>query len=139
MRTIRRLILHHTGTPPGTSLASIERHHRVENRWDGIGYHAVITGDGVLHRTRRFELPGIHDAGENADSIGLCITGDNTTPGMEWNANQIETARTFIALCRALIPDLRVIGHRDEGPAANLRDRTLCPGLEVRDLFATEV
>ncbi len=139
MRKIARLIIHHSGTPPATTLESIRHQHVVVNGWDGIGYHAVITGDGVLHRTRRFELPGIHDSGENADSIGLCITGDNTRKGMGWNAAQMQTAACFIALCRALIPNLVVEGHRDRGPQAGIPDRTLCPGLEVSQVFPPEV
>ena len=131
MRTIRRLIIHHSGAARVQTVESIRRYH------DGVvPYHLVIDGLAVLHHTKPIEEVGAHDAGENSDSIGLCLIGDNTTPGQEWTREQIIRAKEVVLAFKILWPEGRVLGHRDEGPGGPVtKDTTLCPGVEVSEVF----
>ena len=40
-----------------------------------IGYHFVITKDGVIHFCRPLWATGSHSRGQNSKSIGVCLTG----------------------------------------------------------------
>lgn len=44
--------------------------------FEAIGYHFVITKDGVNHVGRIEALQGAHTLGQNHDSIAICLTGD---------------------------------------------------------------
>ena len=49
--------------------------------WDGAGYHAIITRDGICHPGRPEYWQGAHVKGRNHDSIGVCLIGrHNFTP-----------------------------------------------------------
>jgi len=135
VRTLRRIIFHHSAGSPDQPLEEIERHHRARG-FDGIGYHFVLDGLGAVHRTRPLDRPGAHDEGENADSIGVCLLGDNTRHGQGWRPVQIAVARSLISSLRLLFgSELRVLGHRDEGPTPGSVDATLCPGLDVKTVL----
>ncbi|NRA40011.1 MAG: N-acetylmuramoyl-L-alanine amidase, partial [Planctomycetes bacterium] len=80
------IVIHHSGTAKG-SPSGIDRHHREENGWDGIGYHFVI-GNGRGMRNGRIEYTfrwdqqreGAHAGGKdktyNQQGIGICIIGN---------------------------------------------------------------
>ncbi len=99
-----------------------------EHGWADIGYHWVITHDGVLRPGRSIYLMGAHTRGFNRESLGACVTGDNTVKGRHWNAKQIATARTLDKACKMVFPDLESLGHRDLAA-------TLCPGLDIKELL----
>lgn len=40
-----------------------------------IGYHDIITQDGVIHSGRPVNKIGAHCYGKNLDSLGICLTG----------------------------------------------------------------
>lgn len=87
MRTVKKIIVHCSASGFGDA-ALIDRWHR-ERGWDGIGYHYVILNgcrdgikayraidDGVIEPGRPEEKQGAHCKGENGDSIGICLIGD---------------------------------------------------------------
>jgi hypothetical protein len=131
MRQLARIVIHHSGTPRDVSIESMKRDHQ-RRGWDGIGYHYVIDGDAELRMTRDVKRIGAHAIPWNHDSIGICVCGDNTTPGQEWTESQISVLRRLIANLRQQFPEIgSVLGHRDLPQTT-----TLCPGLSVRALFA---
>lgn len=83
-----KIILHHSATDGGT-FESIRRYHMEHNGWRDIGYHYLITKDGVLHKGREENATGAHTKGENTKSIGICLVGhfDHYEP----NREQLET------------------------------------------------
>lgn len=132
MRTINKIIIHHSESPGGN--AGFLRHiHVHDNGWNDIGYHYVICngishgvwyteGDGAVQFGRAEMVQGAHARGANADSIGICLIGNlaknNPTP------KQITALTTLcLDLCKkySLDPATAVIGHRDVC-------RTDCPG-----------
>lgn len=69
------VVLHHTASAPGTTVDQVYQWHVRENGWRAIGYHYLITTDGVLHNTRPLEWDGAHALGRNKTHIGVCLVG----------------------------------------------------------------
>ncbi len=125
MRPINRVILHCSGTTEGT-FESIRKHHVEVNGWDDIGYHSLITTDGILHDGRPLSVIGAHCEGENKDSIGVCMVGvDKFT---------IKQIYTLIQHLKVLMLNFKltpsdIYGHY-EFPTAKKQGKT-CPGFEI--------
>ena len=91
MRTINKIIVHCSATPEGRDVSpeEITRWHIEENGWSDIGYHFIITLDGVIHFGREIEKAGAHAKGHNSDSIGVCYVG-----GMDVDMKSSKDTRT---------------------------------------------
>lgn len=130
MRDLTHIVIHHSASARNTTtVALIDQWHRARG-FDGVGYHFVITSDGKTHAGRHIDRPGAHVAGHNADTIGICVVGDNTKPGERWNPAQVTALLRTIDMLRAIHPVLKVVGHRDLAP-------TECPGLEIADVLTS--
>ena len=121
-RNIDSIVVHHTASSVSTTFKQIYRWHTIENGWSDIGYHFVITEDGTIHEGRHINKSGAHCRGYNANSIGVCVTGNtnNTKP----NQDQLHSLR---ALLDSLVEDFgidfsKVFTHKEKG-------NTQCPGL----------
>ncbi|QEK13735.1 N-acetylmuramoyl-L-alanine amidase (plasmid) [Crassaminicella thermophila] len=88
MNNPNKIILHHSATDGGT-FESIRRYHIEHNGWRDIGYHYLITKDGVLHKGRDEKDTGAHTKGENTTSIGICLVGNFDR--YEPNKKQLDT------------------------------------------------
>lgn len=135
MDYIDRIVIHHSASSRDrTTLEQIRGWHTDEDKpggpFDDIGYHFVIEGSGELRHGRLLPLQGAHAAPNNG-RVGICITGDNTKPGEEWNAEQLLSARLLVASLRTIWPELPVDGHRDVVRPGH----TVCPGVDLRELF----
>lgn len=78
MRSIQRVILHCSATRDSGDLIGadeIRRWHVEERGWSDIGYHYVIRRSGKLEYGRPEDISGAHTAGENHNSIGVCLIG----------------------------------------------------------------
>jgi len=135
MEKISSVVIHHSASSRnGTTLEDIRRWHTDPGRpggpFDDIGYHFVIDGRGHICHGRKLPEKGAH-ATPNEGRIGVCIVGDNTKPGDEWNAEQIISTRLLLASLRMVWPDLYLFGHGDlKGHETNE-----CPGVNVKRLF----
>jgi hypothetical protein len=125
---LRAVVVHHSASPLHTSLVSIEGTHLREG-YATVGYHAVILGKGELVHCRPLPIAGAHAPRRNADSIGLCIVGDNRFEASRWVPAQTETARRYLDALELIAPGLELIGHRDVRA-------TLCPGMSTAELRA---
>ena len=97
------IIVHHSATDEGNA-AIIDKWHRENNGWDGIGYDFVIgngtnSGDGAIEPTYRWrgQLTGAHAGGTpgnwaNEEGIGICSCGAQP-------ANVIIKSNPKIVLC----------------------------------------
>lgn len=127
LKEVRRLVVHHSASDPKTtSVETIRKWHVEGNGWSGIGYHFVITAEGHIHATRPMTVQGAHAKLANAHSWGVCVVGDNTKAGREWNEDQKAGLLDLIEAVETLVPSIEVLGHRDTGQA------TECPGLDIR-------
>jgi N-acetylmuramoyl-L-alanine amidase len=77
VRLINCIVLHcsDSDVPAHDNIETIRKWHVEERGFSDIGYHFVITKDGVVHPGRPEELIGAHCKGHNANSIGICLTG----------------------------------------------------------------
>lgn len=129
-RPVNLLAIHHSASPLSTTVAEIEVWHRKKG-WNGIGYHHIVTADGLLHAGRPLDVAGAHVEGHNAHSVGLCLVGDNTKPEAQWTAAQRRVLAEYVYWFRVFHPNAEIAGHGEVPGAA-----TLCPGLKVRDLLS---
>ena len=133
MRTIRKIIVHHSASP-AVSMEKIEEWH-IERGFSEIGYHFVVQAGGFVRLGRKLDRIGAHCKGHNSDSLGVCVVGSfengQPVPGSQWVA--------LVAIVGDLLRqfDLSVrdvYGHKELG-------RTLCPGFDpqlLRDALADE-
>lgn len=137
LETIDTLIVHCADTPNGVgrwTIRDIDDWHRERGfhrsaaflRPDvalrHVGYHRVIHVDGSIGYGRELEEVGAHAAGNNHQSIGICLIGRDAYTPVQWTSLASETEMLLRQLGRLVI-----IGHRDVEPAKT------CPGFEVRE------
>ncbi|MBN1994053.1 MAG: N-acetylmuramoyl-L-alanine amidase [Anaerolineae bacterium] len=92
---IRRIILHHTATPPNVSVQRIAEY-QVNNRGlPGITYHYCVTDQGQIYQTQPLEVVSSHAGNFSNDSIGVCLIGNftDTTPPQQ----QLDAAAALLA------------------------------------------
>lgn len=119
------VIVHHSATDrDATTFEAIKRYHMDVRGYDNVGYHRVITGDGVIHNGMPENMVGYHckHDGYNYDSVGVCLTGnfDEQDP----SDAQLSSLREVIERWRGKydIPLERTLTHLGTGAA------TACPG-----------
>ena len=118
MRKINKIIIHCSATPEGRDVSpeEIKRWHVEERGWSDVGYHFIITIDGVVHSGRPLEIQGAHTKGHNSESIGICYVG-----GMDKEMKYAKDTRTeeqkesLVNLICELkdIYDCKVYGHNN--------------------------
>jgi N-acetylmuramoyl-L-alanine amidase len=134
VRDLRRVIVHHSASPRSTTAAEIEKWHRAKG-WEGIGYHYVLDGAGIIRSTRPLDRIGTHAKGANIDSIGICITGNNTDPAERWSDAQRESLAKLVGALIVAFGPLVIEGHRW---AAGCTTATECPGISREEWDALE-
>lgn len=145
MRTIRRIIVHHSAGPDDETVAAIRAFHTAAppkgRGWSDIGYHLVIRRAPQLGNVwtveagRQMALVGAHDADQNADSIGVCLCGDYSKGPVPWPA-WLVLVGTVAGLCKQFrLTSAEVEGHREHEPAST---PTKCPGFDG-DTFRDDV
>lgn len=136
MRTIKRVIVHCSDTPPTLDIGAkdIRRWHTAKpplgNGWSDIGYHYVIRRGGIMEPGRPIARKGAHVSGHNDDSVGVCLVGG------KWSADFDEDQYASLErLIRALVRrygPLVVLGHRD------LQAGRRCPQFDVAAWWEAE-
>ncbi|WP_231165484.1 peptidoglycan recognition family protein, partial [Clostridium botulinum] len=116
----KKILLHHLEWSRCT-VYDVDRCHKVDKGWSGIGYHFFVAKDGRVYRGRPEKAIGAHCKGHNINTLGIGAEGNymkETMPQVQKNA--------IIELCKYLcnkygINDVR--GHK-EAPYS-----TDCPGI----------
>lgn len=135
MSFVRAVVIHHSGGPRSQSFKSIRDYHMRPKHQGGraftdIAYHFVITEDGTLHQGRPILRMGAHALGRNADTLGVCVVGDNTKQEHAWLPAQVDTLKRLLAALRMVLPPFDVIRHGD----AYREHKTECPGITRKAL-----
>ncbi|HOI31214.1 MAG: N-acetylmuramoyl-L-alanine amidase [Bacteroidales bacterium] len=131
MRKINKIIIHCSATPQGrdVSVAEIERWHRARG-FSQIGYHYIISINGIIQKGRNIELAGAHTQGHNANSIGICYVGGmdaaNSKPKDTRTPAQKRALKTLVAELRSLYPGASIHGHNEFANKA-------CPSFNVQN------
>lgn len=126
MRRIDTVVIHHSASPrDDTSVEEITEWH-LARRFSEIGYHYIITGDGVLYYGRPLHKMGAHCKGSNLHSIGVCVTGnfEDEIPS-DAQTQRLDQLLSALSMTFGVIT---VVGHCDLG-------NTLCPGKTLYDLL----
>ena len=130
MRDITTLIVHHSASPLITTAKQMKAWHKAKG-WNDIGYHYVIEATGKLVRGRPIEVIGAHCKGFNTDSVGVCLSGDNTRDAEKWGLSQMAVLFDLIHCFRLVFPNIKILGHKDLGA-------TECPGVDIRKVLKLE-
>lgn len=134
LKNIDEIILHCTADHEGVerTVASIDKDHRVNRGWVGIGYHYLIHLDGTIESARSIRYEGAHckEGGHNHHSIGIAYVG-----GLERNSMKPKDTRTpaqkrqiwnLVLYLQKVIPTItEVHGHREFCNKA-------CPSFDVK-------
>ena len=95
--SIRRIILHHTATPPNVTIHRIAEFQVKDRNLPGIAYHYCVTADGIIYQTQPLDVVTLHAGQQHSlDSVGVCLIGNfsQTTPP----SIQLETTAALLAL-----------------------------------------
>lgn len=116
------IVVHCSDSPNSIKLSAKDIHswHK-EQGWDGIGYHFVITRDGVIEAGRPLYWQGAHVRGHNAHSIGICLIGRD-----EYTSRQMRALERLIRRLKRVYVNSSVVGHYD------LDDKKTCPNFDVK-------
>jgi len=122
LRSIEKLVVHHSGTLSGTP-RSFAWHHVHARGWPGIGYHYVVSPDGVIFKTNALTTVSYHARGANLSGVGICLVGNFNR--IKPTDAQIESLTELLGLLLRYYPKVRIVPHRDVKGS-----RTSCPGLK---------
>ncbi len=125
MRDIAKLIVHCSATPNyrETTVKEIREWHLARG-WSDIGYHYVIHRNGVISAGRPVYKIGAHCRGHNADSIGVCMIGDDA-----FTDAQYDSLKSLHNVLNNIYLGIEVFGHKD------FTNNKTCPNFEVRDII----
>ena len=134
MRQINEIIVHCTATFPdqNVTVADITRWHK-QRGFQTIGYHFVISLDGLVHPGRPVEEIGAHCKGHNANSIGVCYVGglnDEAQPCDTRNEAQKAALIELLTQLKQQYPGAVIHGHKDFSNKA-------CPCFDATNEYAS--
>jgi len=125
-------VIHHSATDCGGA-ARFDRHHRLNNGWDELGYHFVIgngtdTPDGAIEVGSRWhkQKHGAHcktpDNYHNEHGIGICLVGNfQKAPPSAAQLASLRRLAAFLMRETHIRPD-QIRTHR------GITGKTACPG-----------
>jgi len=110
-RAIDTVFIHCTASSnPSVDAKTVNQWH-LNQGWSCIGYHAILTTNGVLQHGRDWEQTGAHASGYNTGSLGISLNGLNVS---DFNEKQFERLRTFCEeINNAYGGRMRFRGHRE--------------------------
>lgn len=122
---LKYVVIHHSVTIHEATPDDIALLHKARG-WGSIGYHFVITKDGVVHYVGDISTARANVANMNEQVIGICLVGDFTKhlPSDEQIRSAHDLSKFFFFQAPSL-PTLidwqQLKGHKD-------LDATACPG-----------
>jgi N-acetyl-anhydromuramyl-L-alanine amidase AmpD len=122
LRSIKILVVHHSGTTSGSPEAFAQYH--VHNLgWPGIGYHYVIGQDATVYKTQPLSNVSYHARGANIHGVGICFVGDfnKSYPTRQ----QLTPLFELLKVLRYHLPHVLIGLHREIKGS-----RTSCPGMK---------
>lgn len=130
-RKINQIIIHCAATPEGRDLdvKDIDKMHK-QRGWSGVGYHFVITIDGLIQVGRDLSVVGAHAKGYNSNSIGVCYIGGvdkDLKPKDTRTVKQKKALELLLMTLKSMFPDAEILGHKDLPNVAKA-----CPSFEVK-------
>lgn len=133
---VKYIAIHCSATKEGKDYhaADMDKWHR-ERGFKKIGYHYVITLDGIIEQGRKLDEVGAHVQGYNSVSLGVCYIGgldENGKPKDTRTEAQKQTLIDLLTILRGEYPDAIIQGHRDFSPDVN-GDGIITPDEFIKD------
>ena len=119
----RWVAIHHTASPPDTTVEAIARYHVETRQWPAVAYHIVVAADGTTYLTNHLEVQSYHVANHNHEAVALCFIGDATKVPM--TAAQIGAGKRALAWLLQTL-NLKIENVQGHGDFPN--QTTACPG-----------
>jgi N-acetylmuramoyl-L-alanine amidase len=141
MRLIKYIIVHCTAGNQNQTVADLKKWWKDGMGWMQVGYHKVITKDGVVHTLVDDSVITNGVAGYNSNSLHVSYCGgidakgntsDNRTPAQKTSLEAIVKA------WKKLYPTAFIKGHRDFSPDKN-EDGKITPNEYIKNCPAFEV
>jgi len=134
MRTIDKIIIHCSATPPNMYVDAklVDDWHK-QRGWSGIGYHFFIKRDGQIELGRPLEKQGAHVKNHNKGSIGICYAGgvdEDMCPEDNRTSAQIASFLSLLRLLKNIFPEATIYGHRDFSTKS-------CPSFDATNEYCT--
>lgn len=134
MRTIDKIIIHCSATPPNMYVDAklVDDWHK-QRGWSGIGYHFFIKRDGQIELGRPLEKQGAHVKNHNKGSIGICYAGgvdEAMCPEDNRTSAQIASFLSLLRLLKNIFPEATIYGHRDFSTKS-------CPSFDATNEYCT--
>ena len=132
MREINKIIIHCSATKEGLDfhVADIDRWHK-QRGYKCVGYHYIITLDGVIEKGREESEIGAHCKGYNSNSIGICYIGGLDTNGKAKDTRTVQQRAALHLLLnqlKAKYPNATIHGHNEFANKA-------CPSFDVQEEY----
>lgn len=140
LKRVNYIVIHCSASPPDNDIGVEEiRKWHLARGFSDVGYHIVITRNGIVQFGRPIDQWGAHAAGFNSESIGICLVGGvkRPTPPVDARARfepennftlaQWNSLEAVLLLLREKYPKAVTLGHRDL-PGV----RKDCPCFDVR-------
>lgn len=133
MRKIKEIIIHCSATQEGKDFGAkhIRRWHMNGNGWSDIGYHYVITLNGMVQLGRDESVIGAHAKGHNKHSIGICYIGGIDVQGNPKDTRTPQQDAALVNLLKILkekYPEAHIMGHNEVSGKA-------CPSFDVQEAY----
>lgn len=126
VRTKTNMIVVHCSATQATQDIGADtiRKWHLANGWADIGYHFVITRNGMVEFGRKLGDVGSHVAGHNSNSVGVCLVGGIDAKGKAENnftEAQWHALRAVLRFLCDIYPEAakKIVGHRDLSPDLN--------------------
>ena len=131
------IVVHCSATEPGLRVGVGEiRQWHLDQGWNDIGYHFVITRAGAVQHGRPLAQVGAHVRGHNHNSVGICLVGgvdSDNNPEQNYTFKQYLALRLLIDGLKVMYQGAKLMGHRDFPEVS--KD---CPCFDVRDWYKHE-
>jgi len=123
-QNISYLVVHCSDTPDDALLGGRDIHAmHLGFGWDGVGYHRIISRDGVIEHGRPDYWVGAHVFGYNEVSLGVCLIGRH-----RFTDAQMQALEKVLRDWKIYYPDAQIVGHCDFDYT-----KKTCPNFDVTD------
>lgn len=103
------LVVHCSDTPDDEALTAVDIHQmHLGFGWDGVGYHRVISRDGIIEHGRPDYWVGAHVYEHNNESLGVCLIGRN-----DFTEAQMDALEMVLKDWKQRYPKAKICGHCD--------------------------
>lgn len=141
MRRITYIVIHCTAGSAQQKTEDIITYWKRKLGWKTVGYHKLISSDGIVETLASDETVTNGVKGHNHHSIHICYKGG-------WNSQDTRTQEQKTALLNVIsqykkkYPDAIVLGHRDLSPDLNRDGKItqnewvkICPCFDARNEY----